>query len=100
MWHGTGESQARDTRERSFPAVVWSRREDHVSWLRCHNEGFLRLGGIQAVNRIDNVKTAIAAGAGAWGVIHKTYRAYAKTLRFHVDACAPARVHACGVSVC
>jgi transposase len=79
-----------------MPAVVWSRREDQVSWLRCHNEGFLRLGGIPAVNRIDNVKTAIAAGAGAWGVIHKTYRAYAKTLRFHVDACAPGEAQAKG----
>jgi len=43
-----------------MPAVVWSRSEDQVSWLRCHNEGFRRLGGIPAVNRIDNVKTAIA----------------------------------------
>jgi transposase len=36
------------------PAVVWSLREDQVSWLACHNRAFERLGGIPAVNRIDN----------------------------------------------
>jgi len=79
-----------------MPAVVWSRSEDQVSWLRCHNEGFRRLGGIPAVNRIDNVKTAIAGGAGAWGVLHKTYRAYAKAVKFHVDACTPGEAQAKG----
>jgi transposase len=71
------------------PAVVWSESEDQVSWLACHNEAFTRLGGVAAVNRIDNVKTAIASGAGPWGTIHPTYRAYARTLGFHVDACLP-----------
>lgn len=42
-----------------------------------------------AVNRIDNVKTAIIAGAGACGTIHPAYRAYARAVGFHVDACAP-----------
>ena len=71
------------------PAVVWSEREDQVSWIACHNGAFQRLGGIPAVNRIDNPKTAIATGAGAWGTIHPTYAAYARTVGFHVDACAP-----------
>jgi hypothetical protein len=66
---------------------VWSLREDQVSWLACHNRAFERLGGIPAVNRIDNVKTAIAQGSGAWGTIHPTYRAYARSVGFHVDAC-------------
>ncbi len=39
--------------------------------------------------RVDNEKTAIAAGAGAWGAINPTYRRYARVLQFHVDACAP-----------
>jgi transposase len=69
-------------------ALVWSQREDQVSWLACHNRAFERLGGIAAVNRIDNVKTAIAKGAGAWGTIHPTYRAYARSVGFHIDACA------------
>ena len=71
------------------PAIVWSQREDQVSWLACHNRAFERLGGIPAVNRIDNPKTAIAEGAGAWGRIHPTYAAYARSVGFHIDACAP-----------
>jgi transposase len=70
-------------------AIVWSLREDLVSWLYCHNRAFERLRGIAAVNRIDNLRTAIAQGAGAWGTIHPTYRAYARTVGFHIDACAP-----------
>ena len=45
------------------PAIVWSLREDQVSWLACHNRAFERLGGIAAVNRIDNLRTAIAQQA-------------------------------------
>jgi transposase len=71
------------------PAVVWSRREDLLAWLTCHNQAYRRFGGVAAVNRIDNVKTAISHGAGAWGTIHPTYRAYARAVGFHVDACPP-----------
>lgn len=78
------------------PAVVWSRRKDLLSWLGCHNEAFRRLAGVAAVNRIDNVKTAIVSGAGAWGVIHPSYQAYARAVGFHVDACAPGEARAKG----
>jgi transposase len=71
------------------PAIVWSQREDQTSWLACHNRAFERLGGIPAVNRIDNPKTAIVEGAGAWGTVHPVYAAYARCVGFHVDACAP-----------
>jgi transposase len=54
------------------PAVVWSRSEDQLHWLAAHNGAYRRLQGVAAVNRIDNVKTAIAVGAGAWGTIHPT----------------------------
>lgn len=54
------------------PAVVWRRDERLLSWLHCHNEAYRRFGGVAAVNRIDNLKTAIVAGAGAWGTIHPT----------------------------
>ena len=77
-------------------AVVWSRSHDLVNWLRCHNEAYRRLGGIAAVNRIDNVKTAISNGAGAFGTIHPTYRAYARSVGFHVDACQPREANAKG----
>lgn len=44
-------------------AVVWSRTEDQLGWLSSHNEALRRLGGVPAVNGIDNVKTAVATGA-------------------------------------
>ena len=78
------------------PAVVWSRREDQLHWISAHNQAFERLGGIPAVNRIDNPKTAIARGAGAWGVINPTYRTYADTVGFHIDACSPGAAEAKG----
>jgi transposase len=71
--------------------VIWSRREDEVSWLACHNGAFCRLGGIPAVNRIDNLKTAVGRGAGPWGEVNPAYRAYARAVGFHVDACRPRR---------
>lgn len=71
------------------PALIWSRESDQLSWLTCHNRSYERLAGVAAVNRIDNVKTAISQGAGAWGVIHPAYRAYAQAVGFHIDACAP-----------
>lgn len=70
-------------------AIVWAYRQDQLSWLEAHNEGFTRLGGIPAVVRVDNTKTAVSRGAGAWGTINPTYQRYARTVRFHVDACAP-----------
>jgi transposase len=72
-----------------FDAVVWSERKDQLAWLHCHGEALKRIGGVPATMRIDNEKTAIATGAGAWGEIHIAYRRYAEVARFHVDACAP-----------
>lgn len=70
-----------------MPAVVWSRWEHLLAWLTCHNGAFRRLAGVAAVNRIDNVRTAIASGAGPTGVLHPAYRAYARAVGFHIDAC-------------
>lgn len=53
-------------------AVVWARSRDMAHWQACQIACFQRLGGVPAVLRIDNVKTAIARGAGAWGVINET----------------------------
>jgi hypothetical protein len=78
------------------PALIWSRDEKLLSWLGCHNAGFRRLGGVPAVNRIDNVKTAIVHGAGANGQIHPAYRAYARQVGFHIDACPPRKGNAKG----
>jgi transposase len=66
-------------------AVVWSRSMDQLSWHRVHNEAYRRLGGVAAVNRIDNLKTGVSRGAGAWGVLNESYRVYARSLGFHID---------------
>ena len=72
-----------------YPAVVWAYRQDQLSWLWCHNRAFERLGGIPAVVRVDNTKTAVSHGSGPWGEINPTYRRYATGVRFHVDPCLP-----------
>ena len=68
-------------------AVVWSRSMDQLAWHHVHNEAYRRLGGVAAVNRIDNLKTGIVSGCGAWGRINPQYRAYARMMGFHIDAC-------------
>ncbi|MBM4118894.1 transposase family protein, partial [bacterium] len=60
-----------------------------LAWHHVHNEAFRRLEGIPATVRVDNERTAVSRGAGAWGVINPRYRCFAKTLRFHIDACPP-----------
>jgi len=66
-------------------AVIWSESMNQLAWHRVHNEAFKRLGGVAAVNRIDNLKTGVAHGSGPWGTINESYRAYARTMGFHVD---------------
>ena len=66
-------------------AVIWSERMNQLAWHHVHNEAFKRLGGIAAVNRIDNLKTGVASGSGVWGEINTSYAAYARTMGFHVD---------------
>ncbi|MEJ2337191.1 MAG: IS21 family transposase [Gemmatimonadales bacterium] len=70
-------------------AIVWSERADQLAWLHVHNEALRRLGGVPAVLRVDNVKTAVARGAGPWGTLNESYRRYAKGVRFHIDAARP-----------
>jgi transposase len=70
-------------------AIVWSTRQDELAWLSVHNAALIRLGGVPAVIRVDNTKTAIGSGAGPWGVVNERYAAYARAMRFHVDATRP-----------
>lgn len=72
-----------------YGAVIWSQRKDQVAWQHAHNEALRRLGGVAATMRVDNEKTAVSRGAGAWGEINPHYRRYAEAARFHVDACPP-----------
>jgi transposase len=70
-------------------AVVWSERADQLAWHHVHNAALRRLGGVPAVLRVDNVKTAVGRGAGPWGELNRAYRQYARAMRFHVDASRP-----------
>jgi transposase len=64
-------------------AIVWSRSRDALAWQSCHTSCFARLGGVPAAVRVDNERTAVVRGAGAWGTINVAYRRYATVLRFH-----------------
>jgi transposase len=70
-------------------ATIWSPRNDQLAWLTAHNEAFRSLQGVPATVRIDNVKTAMARGAGPWGRLTTSYRGYSRSVRFHVDPCLP-----------
>ena len=70
-------------------ARIWSMQKDQLAWQACHVGAFRRLGGVPATLRVDNEKPAVSRGAGAWGEVNPSYRRFAQTLRFHVDACAP-----------
>ena len=70
-------------------ALVWCTSMDQLSWHHAHNEALRRLGGVPAVLRIDNLKTGVGTGAGPWGQVNDAYKAYARQLGFHVDACLP-----------
>jgi len=69
-------------------AVIWSSRRDEMSWIRCHNQAFVFLGGIPAVIRPDNTKTAVIQGQGSKGKLNQVYKQYARDLGFHIN---PAR---------
>jgi transposase len=69
--------------------LIWCRGMDQLHWHHAHNEAFRRIGGVPAVLRIDNLKTAIAHGAGPWGEINESYLCYRRAVGFHVDACLP-----------
>ena len=69
--------------------LIWSRSMNQLAWHHVHNEAFGRLRGVAAVVRIDNLKTGVSRGAGPWGEINASYRAYARCVGFHVDPCLP-----------
>lgn len=79
-----------------LPVVLWSDGQRMTQWLACHNRAFERLGGVPAVLRVDNCKTAVVRGAGPWGTLNPTYRRYAETVRFHIDPCLPREPRAKG----
>ncbi len=76
-----------------FGARVWAPRKDQLSWHAVHNDAFRRIDGIPASVRVDNERTAMARGAGAWGELNESYRKYARAVRFHIDPCPPRAPH-------
>ena len=70
-------------------AVIWSFTKDEQAWIYCHNRAFQFLGGIPAVVRPDNLKTAVVKGQGSGGTLNKIYQGYARDIGFHIN---PARV--------
>ena len=66
-------------------SVIWSRSENMLSWLECHNRAFEFLGGIPSTVRIDNLKTGVASGCGVWAKINEGYASYAKQMDYAID---------------
>jgi transposase len=72
-----------------FAALVWSLRKDQLAWQEVHIAGLTRLRGVPACIRVDNEKTAVVRGAGAWGEHNPSYQRFAERARFHIDVCPP-----------
>lgn len=70
-----------------FTVAIWASSENQLSWHHCHNEAYKRLGGVAAVNRIDNLATGVSSGAGGNAIINDAFKAYARAVRFHPDPC-------------
>ena len=70
-------------------ATIWSTSKDQLAWQHAHNGALLRIDGVPATMRVDNEKTAVASGAGAWGTLNASYSRYAEEVGFHVDPCPP-----------
>ena len=68
-------------------AVIWSRNLELLSWLHCHNQAFIRLGGVTLTARIDNLKIGVASGGGLWAKLQLGYASYAKQMGCAVDPC-------------
>lgn len=68
-------------------AVIWALSRNLLWWLSGHNQAFSRLGGIPWTVRLDNVRTAVAWGAGPWARLQEGYASYARQLGFVVDPC-------------
>lgn len=56
--------------------------ETQLSWLDGHNHALSFLGGVPLTLRIDNLKTGVEKGAGAWAELNGTHGAYVDKLGF------------------
>jgi len=63
--------------------------EAQLSWLDGHNHALGFLGGVPLTLRIDNLKSGVKRGAGAWAELNDTYLAYADQFGFVIDPTRP-----------
>ena len=63
--------------------------ETQLSWLDGHNHALRFLGGVPLTVRIDNLKTGVKKGAGAWAELNDTYLAYGDEVGFLIDPTRP-----------
>jgi len=68
-------------------SVIWSHQQDLLSWIECHNNAITFLGGVPTYLRIDNLKTGVISGAGAWATLNQGYESYAKQVGFVINPC-------------
>ena len=72
-----------------FSPIRFYLDETQLSWLDGHNHGLSSFGGVPLTLRIDNLKTGVKHGAGAWAVLNDSYQAYADQLGFIIDPTRP-----------
>lgn len=79
------------TLSHSRATFVWvSRTMTQLAWQAGHLALFTRYGGVPLWVRLDNLKTAVARGAGPTAVLNRTFAVFAETCGFQVDPCRAA----------
>lgn len=63
---------------------------DQLAWQTGHLALFTRYGGVPRWIRVDNLKTAVASGAGPTAVLNAAFTTFARTCGFAVDPCRAA----------
>jgi transposase len=72
----------------SRATFVWvSRTTTQLAWQAGHLALFQRYGGVPLWVRHDNLKTAVAAGAGPTALFTPAFARFARTCGFQLDAC-------------
>ena len=96
-WVGTVGGERRTlygligTLSHSRATFVWvSPTMTALAWQTGHLALFRRYGGVPLWVRIDNLRTAVARGAGFTAELTRTFAVFAETVGFQVDPCRPA----------
>lgn len=70
---------------------VWLRPVvDQLAWQTGHVALFTRYGGVPRWIRVDNLKTAVASGAGPTAVLNAAFTTFARACGFAIDPCRAA----------